>query len=207
MRDAGHKARRILRKERRQCFGYDIGKFVLGDSVPHIEKEMAAPFQDAARLPIALNLVGKKHRAELTGHDIKRLILERQSERIGLSPLDPTIVRLPFRRTIEHRLIEIGRHDARLRGKSRCDRSCEDTRPGGRLQYILRFNPGHSRGEVARIRFENEGNQEPVIDFGDRSREQLVGRRHDAAPSNDTKCLTPRTSKNAASRLARTLLA
>src|SRR6516162_8597669 len=99
MRDAGNEARRVLRKERRQRLRYDIGKLVFGDSVPHVEKEMAARFQHAARLAITLHLVGKEHRAELAGYDVELLIFERQSKRIGLSPRDPTIARLPLRMT------------------------------------------------------------------------------------------------------------
>src|SRR6516162_3813333 len=106
MRDAGHEAGRVLRKQRRQRLRDDIGKLVCGDRVPHVEKEMAAPFEDAARLPITLHLVGKEHRTELAGYDIKALSFERQSERIGLSPGDPAVKRPPAR-MIEHRLIEI----------------------------------------------------------------------------------------------------
>ena len=40
-------------------------------------------------------------------------------------------------------------------------------------------------GEVARVRLEDEGNQEPIVGFRDRSRELLVSRRHGAPPSND----------------------
>src|SRR5262245_66067951 len=127
MRDAGHESRRVLRKQRRQRLRYDVGKLVFGDFVPHVEKEMAAPLEDAARLPITLNLIGKEHRAELAGYDVKALILERQSERIGLSPRDPAIMRLLLR-MIEHRLIEIGGHDLRLRGKPRCHRSASGHR-------------------------------------------------------------------------------
>src|SRR5262249_16873580 len=183
MRDAGHEARRVLRKQRRQRLRYDVGKLVFGDFVPHVEKEMAAPLEDAARLPITLNLIGKEHRAELAGYDVKALILERQSERIGLSPRDPAIMRLLLR-MIEHRLIEVGGHDARLRRKPRCDRSRQDTGSRGRFQDLPRFNPRQPLGEVARVRLEDERNQEPFVGFRDRSREELVGRRHAAAPSN-----------------------
>src|SRR5262249_23044678 len=100
MRDAGHEARRIFRKEPRQCFRYDIGEFVFGDSIPYIEKEMAAPLEDAPRLAITLDLIGKEHRAELAGDHVKALILERQSERVGLAPGDAAIVGLPLRRAI-----------------------------------------------------------------------------------------------------------
>src|ERR1700745_1630686 len=133
MWDAGHEARRTFRKEPRRRFRYDIAEFVFGDSIPDIEKEMAAPLENAARLAVTLDLIGKEHRAELAGDHVKPLILERQSERVALAP-----------------------RDAALRG---------------RLQHILRFNAAHLRGELARIRFENEGNQEPVVDFGDRSGE------------------------------------
>src|SRR5260370_16208721 len=141
MWDAGHEARRVLWKQRRQRLRDDIGKLVFRDLVPHVEKETAAAFENAARLPITLHLVRKEHRTELAGYDIKALIFERQSERIGLSPCDPAIMRAPLR-MIEHRLIEIGRYDARLRGKPRCHRSRQDTGSGGRLQDLPRFNPG-----------------------------------------------------------------
>src|SRR5215471_1794309 len=104
MRDAGHEARRILRKQRRQRLRDDIGKFVFSNAVPHVEKGMAAAFEDTPRLPITLPLVGKEHRAELAGDDVKASILERQRERISLSPRDPAIMRLPLR-MIEHRLM------------------------------------------------------------------------------------------------------
>src|ERR1700745_1642620 len=108
MWDAGHEARRTFRKEPRRRFRYDIAEFVFGDSIPYIEKEMAAPLKNAARLPVTLDLIGKEHRAELAGDHVKPLILERQSERVGLAPRDAAIVGLPLRRAIEHRLIEIG---------------------------------------------------------------------------------------------------
>src|SRR5262249_39836606 len=100
MRDAGHEARRIFWKDPRQRFRYDIGEFVFGDSIPHIEKEMAAPLEDAARLAITLDLIAKEQRAELAGDDIKALILKRQTERVGLAPGDATIISLPLRRAI-----------------------------------------------------------------------------------------------------------
>ena len=173
-----------MRKQRRQRLRDDIGKLVCGDCVPYVEEEMAAPFEDAARLPITLHLVGKEHRTELAGYDIKALIFERQSERIGLSPCDPAIMR-PLLRMIEHRLIEVGCHNARLCGKPRCHRSRQDTGSGGRFQDFPGFNPGEPLGEVARVRLEDEGNQESIVGFRDRSRELLVSRRHVAAPSND----------------------
>jgi hypothetical protein len=94
------------------------------------------------------------------------LILERQSERIGLSPRDPTIMRLALR-MIEHRLIEIGCHDARLRGKPRRHRSGQDAGAGGRFQYVARFKAGQPLGEVTRVGFKDEGNQDPIVDFRD----------------------------------------
>ena len=56
VRGAGQKSRGIFGKERSQRFSYDIGKFVFGDSVPYVEKEMAARFQDAACLPVGGDL-------------------------------------------------------------------------------------------------------------------------------------------------------
>src|SRR5262249_57481532 len=102
---------------------------------------MAARLEDAARLTITLDLIGKEHRAELAGDDIKALILERQSERVGLAPGDGPIVSLPLRRAIKHRLIEIGCDNARLRGKPRCDRACENTGPRSPLPHIPPFTP------------------------------------------------------------------
>src|SRR4051812_17771711 len=88
VRGTGEEARRILWEHRRQCFGDDIGEFVFGDLIPHIEKEAAAGFQYTPSFLVTQNLVGKEHRAELTRHSIETLILERQRQRVGLPPCD-----------------------------------------------------------------------------------------------------------------------
>ena len=156
--------------------------------------------ENPACLPVALDLVGKEHHPELAGHDVEASIRERQSQRIRLPPGDPALARLSRHGAIQHRLVEIGRHDARGRRKLRCDGSCEDAGSGRRLKDILRSNPGQPLGQVAGIRFEDEGYQEPIVDFRDRSRENLVGRRHGAAPvERQRQCsrrreMTPMTS-------------
>src|SRR6185503_17680263 len=66
VRNAGHESRWIVGKDRGEGLCHDIGEFVLRNAIPHVEEIAAARFQDPPRLPIALNLVGKKHRAELT---------------------------------------------------------------------------------------------------------------------------------------------
>ena len=86
VRRAGHEQGWILRKERGQCLGHDVGEFVVGDPVPDVEEETTLRLQDAAGLPVAFHPVGKEHDAELAGDDIECPILERQGERIGLSP-------------------------------------------------------------------------------------------------------------------------
>ncbi len=167
-----------MRKDRCQRLRHDIGKLVFRNPVPDTEKEMTTRLEDPARLLVTLNLVGKEHHAELADHGIEASILERQRHGIGLSPRDPTIMRLPRLRMIEHRRIEIGGDDARVGRKPRCDRACKNSGSGGRLQHVARAGLGQSLGEVARIGLEDEGNQEPIVDFRDRSREQLVRRHH-----------------------------
>ena len=99
-------------------------------------------------------MIRKEHGAELAGDDIERFILKRQGERIGLSPGDSIRLRLLRRGMIEHRLVEIGRHHAGVRGKPRCDGSRQDAGSGSRLQQILWLDAGDPLGEVARIDFE-----------------------------------------------------
>ena len=99
---------------RASACGHHVGEFVLRDAVPDVEEETPARPQHAARLPVALDLVGKEHRAELAGHDVEAPIAERQRQRVGLLPLDAA-AGLPPRCLVEHRLVEIGRHDARRR--------------------------------------------------------------------------------------------
>ena len=89
VRGAGQEARRVLRKEGGERLGHDVGKLVGLNPVPHVEEKMPARLQDAARLLVALDLVGKEHRAELAGHGIEASIRERQGQRIGLLPGDP----------------------------------------------------------------------------------------------------------------------
>ncbi len=125
-----------MRKDRRQRFGHDIGEFIVGDFVPDVEEETATRLKNAAGFPVGRNLVREKHGAELAGDDIERFILKRQGERIGLPPGDSIGLRLLRCGMIQHRLVEIGRHDAGVRGKPRCDGSRQDAGPGSRLQQI-----------------------------------------------------------------------
>src|SRR5262249_24425495 len=130
---AGHEARGIMRKESSQCFGYDIGKLVFGNSVPDIEKEMTAWPENPACFLVTLKLVRKEHHAELAGHSVKGLICKRQRQCIGLSPLNPTIMRQPRPCMIKHRLIEVGRYDACVHGNARRDRSRQNSGSRGRF--------------------------------------------------------------------------
>jgi len=75
---------------------------------------MTARLENPARLLVTLNLVRKEHRAELARHGIKTSISKRESQRIGLSPLDPAIMRQSRPCMIKHRMIEIGRYDMRV---------------------------------------------------------------------------------------------
>src|SRR5437016_4854612 len=54
------------------------------------------------------------------------LVLERQGQGVGLPPCDAAIVQ-PGGGMVEHRLVEVGRHNARVRGKLRRHRTREDT--------------------------------------------------------------------------------
>jgi hypothetical protein len=119
--------------------------------VPHVEKEPAARLQDAARLAVSPNLVGKEHRAELAGHDVEASVRERQGEGVGLPPGDPAIAGLPRRGMIEHRLIEIGCDDPGLRRQPRCERSRQDTRARRQFQHVPGLDPGQPPGEVERV--------------------------------------------------------
>ena len=131
---------------------------------------MATRLQDAAGFPVGRNLVRKEHGAELAGDDIELSIRKRQRQRVGLSPGDAIIGQLR-RGVIEHRLVEVGRHDANLRGKPRGECPGDDAGARGRLQQILWINAGDPLGQIARVGLENEGNEEAVVDFRDRSRE------------------------------------
>ena len=76
-------------------------------------------FQNPPRFLVALNLIGKEHRPELTRHNIERSSGKRQRQSIGLLPRDVTIIWLPRRGMIEHGLIEIGRCDSRFLWKAK----------------------------------------------------------------------------------------
>ena len=78
MRGSGHKIGWVLWKEGREYLGNNAGKLVLRNSIPCVEKEMAARLQDAERLSVTLYLVGKEHHAKLTRYDVEPLILEWQ---------------------------------------------------------------------------------------------------------------------------------
>src|SRR5262249_7961472 len=151
------------------------------DLVPHIEKEVATPPEDTMRLFIAEDLVGKEHHAELAGYSIEFLVLERQGKRIGLKPVNPLIMWLTCRGTIEHWLIEIGCHNARLSRKPRCDGSRERAGPRGRFQYLPRSYRCQSFGQIACIRVEDKGNQKAIIDLRDRPGEESVICHHGTA--------------------------
>src|SRR5690242_9637224 len=90
VRSAGHELGRIMREESCERLRHDICELVLRNPIPYIEYVMSPCFQDSTRLPVTLNFVRKEHDAELAGHGIEGLILERQCQGIGLSPLDPT---------------------------------------------------------------------------------------------------------------------
>jgi hypothetical protein len=69
-----------------------------GDDEP-VGRESTASCPPSGRLlytihsPVTPRLVSKEHYAELAGHGIKALIWKRQSQRIGLSPLNLAIMR------------------------------------------------------------------------------------------------------------------
>jgi hypothetical protein len=52
---------------------------------------------------------------------------------------------------IKHRLIEIGRYDARVYRNPRSHRSRQNSSARGRFQHILRLGFGYSLGQIERI--------------------------------------------------------
>ena len=128
-------------------------------------------FQDAAGLTVSPDLVWKEHDAELARDDVELSILKRQSQRVGLLPPDAIRPGLLRRGLIEHRLIEIGRHDASALGKARSDGARKDAGAGSRLQQVLRLGAGDPVGEIARVGFEDQRDEEPLVKRGNRPRE------------------------------------
>src|SRR5260370_30002235 len=99
---------------------------------------MASRSKNPSCFLVALDLIGKEHRPELTRHDIKCFSSKRQCQSIRLLPRDATIIWLPRRGMIEHGRIEIGCCDARVLWKARRHRSGKNAGTRGGLQYILR---------------------------------------------------------------------
>jgi hypothetical protein len=80
----------------------------------HIEDKLAAGLEHAAGLPVTAYSVRKKHDAELTYDDVKAPIFERQRQRVDLLECHAPLKRRLRGCAIEHRLIEIARHDVAL---------------------------------------------------------------------------------------------
>jgi len=78
---------------------------------------MAVRLQDPAGLPIAFDLLGKEHDAELADDDIKFAIPKRQSQRVCLPPRHAILMRLLGRGMVEHGLVEVGRYYTNIGGK------------------------------------------------------------------------------------------
>src|SRR4029079_19341610 len=98
----------------------DVGEIVFLDSVPDTEKEMTARLNDTARFLVTLNLVRKKHSAELAGHVVKASVIKWKGQRVRLSPRDPAVGGLPAFCMIEHWLVEIGQRPHAPRVNARC---------------------------------------------------------------------------------------
>jgi hypothetical protein len=127
---------------------------------------MAAGLEDAARLPVTLHLVRKEHHTKLARHGVEDFRQEWKGQRIGLLPRYPAMTLLPCGTMIEHRLVEIGCDNTRLRGKPRCH--CPGKGPGasGGFQYLLGCRFSQPDSEVVRISFEKERDNKPIVDLG-----------------------------------------
>ena len=70
-------------------------------------------------------------------------------------------------------MIEIGRHDASALGKARSDGARKDAGAGSRLQQVLRLGAGDPVGEIARVGFEDQRDEEPLVKRGNRPANSL----------------------------------
>ena len=135
--------RRIVRKYFGERAGDLMREYVFVDTIPDIEDEGSAGFEDPFGFQIPLCTIGEKHDPELTADDIKLCIGKWQGERVCLLPSDASILSLSLCRMIEHRPIEVCHHIPSVWSKlsSQCAR--HDTGAGGRLEHARRRKGGN----------------------------------------------------------------
>ena len=162
-----------------------VRELVICDLVPHIEKEMATRPQDPACLLVGQNLVRKEHRAELA--EPPRPSSDLRNDRESASARRHSTCPPSGWRDAARSSIGWLRSVATMRrpvGSSRQHRPCHDTGSCGCFQHIPRLCLCQPLGEIARIGFEDQRHQKPVVRFPGRACEQLVGRHHRIAPSD-----------------------
>ena len=106
-----------------------------------LKKKRPPGFSTRRASLIALHLVGKEHRAELAHHRVEALSSKGSASASACRHvIRPSPGRLR-RGVIEHRLVEVGRHDAGMRGQPRRHGSCQNAGPCRRLQHVARGEP------------------------------------------------------------------
>jgi hypothetical protein len=160
---------RIVRVERGDRFGGEVAGRVRLDPVPDAEQEAPAGPQHAQRLAIAAHPIGKEHRAELAGDNVERRVREGEGERVGLAERDARRGD-PGCGHVQHRLVEVGRDQARRRHRGG-DRLGDDAGAGGGFEDRGRRRRGDAPGEILGIGPEQHRPQQPVVERGDRAGE------------------------------------
>jgi hypothetical protein len=103
---AGYEARRVLGKESFQSGRDRVSEFVFLDTIPHIENQNATRSKHSTCLRKRLGLFWEEHHSELAYDGIKRLVRERQSHGVSLTPLNRTSGP-DYGSLVEHCLIQI----------------------------------------------------------------------------------------------------
>jgi hypothetical protein len=75
-------------------------------------------------------------------------------------------------------LIEIGYDEANILGKPRRDCACQHAGARGGFQDMPGIRAGDPGCKAGRVGLEDEGDQEPIVYFGNRPGEDLVRRYH-----------------------------
>jgi hypothetical protein len=135
------------------------------------------------RLAIAGQPVGKEHHPELAAHGIEAVVIEGQTQGIGLPPDNANVDRLALGRVIEHGLVEVAHHVSGSRTEPWRQRPGDDPAAGRRLQNRPGRRCGHPPGQIVGERLEDERHQIGVVDFRYRPGKDLVARRHSNPPS------------------------
>src|SRR6266403_213022 len=106
VRRASQKAWWIARKYLRERVRDIVGEHILLDAIPYAKQKIASRLENPLCLPIARLAIGEEHDTELTTNEIESGILERQRQRIRLTPADTIVGGLPRSGIVEHRLVE-----------------------------------------------------------------------------------------------------